>query len=140
MVDLLMKMPTPYEPKRKNRWVLRFGDGKIKEWVISRSSRPKFTKKRTWYGFTKYVVDVMEISLRDPITPSTSQSLNEIMLKDERFNLTLEMLDPTGVVIERWFISDCELLEVDFGNLDYVEADIIECSIKIKPKTASLVF
>lgn len=140
MVDLLMKMPTPYEPKRKNRWVLRFGDGKIKEWVVSKTSRPKFTKKRTWYGLTKYVVDVMDISLRDPISPSTSKYINDIMLKDKRFNLTLDMLDPTGVVIEKWFISDCELLEVGFGDLDYEEADIIECLIKIKPKMARLVF
>ena len=43
MADLLMRMPVPYEPLRKNRWILRFPDELgIQEWWISTASRPKY--------------------------------------------------------------------------------------------------
>ena len=36
MADLLMKMPVPYEPKRKNRFILKFpSDLGIAEWIVS---------------------------------------------------------------------------------------------------------
>jgi hypothetical protein len=44
MADLLMRMPVPYEPLRKNRFILRFPDELgIQEWWVSTTSRPKYT-------------------------------------------------------------------------------------------------
>ena len=41
MADLLMKMPVPYEPKRKNRFILRFPSTLgINEWYVTSTSRP----------------------------------------------------------------------------------------------------
>ena len=42
MADLLMKMPIPYEPKRQNRFILRFPSSLgINEWFVeSASGRP----------------------------------------------------------------------------------------------------
>ena len=41
MADLLMKMPTPYEPKRVNRFIVRFNSSLgINEWYISAAARP----------------------------------------------------------------------------------------------------
>ena len=41
MADLLMKMPTPYEPKRVNRFIVRFHSSLgINEWYVSSASRP----------------------------------------------------------------------------------------------------
>ena len=42
MADLLMKMPIPYEPKRNNRWILRFPSSLgLNEWYVESTSRPK---------------------------------------------------------------------------------------------------
>ena len=44
MADLLMKMPIPYEPKRENRWILRFPSSLgINEWYVESTARPKLT-------------------------------------------------------------------------------------------------
>jgi hypothetical protein len=41
MADLLMKMPLPYEPKRQNRFILRFPSSMgINEWFVESTSRP----------------------------------------------------------------------------------------------------
>ena len=40
MADLLMKMPVPYEPKRKNRFILRFPSSLgINEWYVFSTAR-----------------------------------------------------------------------------------------------------
>ncbi len=41
MADLLMKMPIPYEPKRVNRFILRFDSTLgINEWFVESAARP----------------------------------------------------------------------------------------------------
>jgi hypothetical protein len=44
MADLLMKMPVPYEPKRQNRFILRFDSTLgINEWYVESAARPSLT-------------------------------------------------------------------------------------------------
>ena len=44
MADLLMKMPIPYEPKKKNRFILRFPSSLgINEWYVESTSRPNIS-------------------------------------------------------------------------------------------------
>lgn len=44
MADLLMKMPIPYEPKRQNRFILRFPSTLgINEWFVESAARPHIT-------------------------------------------------------------------------------------------------
>jgi hypothetical protein len=46
MADLLMKMPIPYEPKRKNRFIVRFPSTLgINEWFVETAARPHITVK-----------------------------------------------------------------------------------------------
>ena len=41
MADLLMRMPVPYEPKKKNRFIFRFPTPLgIQEWFVASGSRP----------------------------------------------------------------------------------------------------
>ena len=49
MADLLMQMPVPYEPKRQNRFIMRWVDTTlgINEWYVESTSRPKITIKST---------------------------------------------------------------------------------------------
>ena len=68
MSNKSLKMSIPYEPMKKNRWILKFSEpfSKIQIWWLSKASRPSYnTLKETW--------DDMVIVLRDPIGKSTSK-------------------------------------------------------------------
>jgi len=137
-----MKMPEPYEPKLTNRWLIRFkGDYKeIPIWVPSKTSRPKWVDGK-WSN--------IEICLRDPITTSTSKvlmtavrlasSTSTIIGRFSKIKYDLELLDSTGVVVEKWKIKG--LVEVfDFGELDYTKSALVDIKLVIKPTKVRLVF
>ena len=84
MADLLMKMPIPYEPKRKNRFILRFPSSLgINEWYVFSTSRPTAKIKSVEIPFlntSTYVAgrfdwDEIKVQFKDPIGPSASQAL-----------------------------------------------------------------
>jgi len=162
MADLLMKMPTPYEPKRKNRWVLRFpSELGIQEWFVSTAARPQITQEVTAIPFlntSTYVVgrfewQTLSVTFRDPIGPSASQALMEwVRLHSEsvtgrqgyaagyKKNVDLEMLDPTGVVVEKWRLEGTFLSDVNFNNLDYSSSDLADITATLRPDRCILVF
>lgn len=141
MADLLMKMPIPYEPKRENRWILRFPSSLgINEWYVETFARPKLTIGATEIQFlntSTYVAgrfkwEPLSVKFRDPIGPSASQAVMEwIRLCAEsvtgrmgyaagyKKNVDLEMLDPTGVVVEKWILYGTFLSDVNFNALAY---------------------
>ena len=141
MADLLMKMPIPYEPKRQNRFVLRFPSSLgINEWFVESTSRPKITVGATEIQFLntstfvagRFNWEALNVTFRDTIGPSASQALMEwVRLCAEsvtgrmgyaagyKKNVDLELLDPTGVVVEKWILEGTFLTSTDFGTLDY---------------------
>ena len=141
MADLLMKMPIPYEPKRANRFIMRFPSTLgINEWFVETAKRPSIKINSTAIPFlntSTYVAGRFEwneiaVTFRDPIGPSASQALMEwVRLCAEsvtgrmgyaagyKKNVDLEMLDPTGVVVEKWILEGCFLTSADFGALGY---------------------
>ncbi len=155
MADLLMKMPVPYEPKRQNRFIVRFPSSLgINEWFVSSAARPKAKIKSTEIPFlntSTYVAGRFEweeirVTFRDPIGPSASQALMEwFRLHAEsvtgrmgyaagyKKDIELEMLDPTGVVIEKWILQGTFITGLDFGELDYSRDDIanIVCNLRM---------
>lgn len=155
MADLLMKMPIPYEPKRENRWILRFPSSLgINEWYVETFARPKLTIASTEIQFlntSTYVAgrfkwEPLSVKFRDPIGPSASQAVMEwIRLCAEsvtgrmgyaagyKKNIDLEMLDPTGVVVEKWIIEGAFLTGYDGGSLSYSSDAIagITCGIQM---------
>jgi hypothetical protein len=48
-------------------------------------------------------------------------------------DIELEMLDPTGVVVEKWIIQGTFLTSLDFGTLDYSQDAIatITCGLRM---------
>ena len=85
MADLLMKMPT-YEPKRNNRFILRFpSDLGINEWFVESAARPHITIGSTEIQFLntstyvagRFTWGEINVTFRDPIGPSASQALME---------------------------------------------------------------
>ena len=139
--DLLSKMPIVFEPKRANRWVMRFpSDLGISEWMLESANRPNMAinsveiplLNTSTYVAGRYKWNDIQITFRDPITPSASQALMEwIRLISEsvtgrmgyaagyKRDIELEMLDPNGVVIEKWILKNAWIKNYNGGALKY---------------------
>ena len=155
MADLLMKMPVPYEPKRKNRFIIRFPSSLgINEWYVTSAARPSAKINATEIPFLntstyvagRFVWNELKVTFKDPIGPSASQALMEwFRLHAEsvtgrmgysigyKKDVELEMLDPTGVVVEKWILQGTFLTDLNFGDLDYSRDDLatIDASLRM---------
>lgn len=143
-----------YELKKMNRFLITFPDYfNIPQWVVFELDRPSarlITKDILGVNlFKKLVWDDMIIKMRDPIGPSTSQSLMDLVHKNfyhkeqiikNKFDMKLEMLDPVGHVVERWDLSDCEFKSINFGQLSYQIDDPVVCTLVIKLGSVILEF
>lgn len=161
-MSLLNKMPRVYEPKRKNRFLFRFpSDLGIQEWYVESSSRPSITQGATeiqfmntsTYVLGRYTWDEMQINFRDPIGPSASQAIMEwVRLGSEsvtgrqgyaagyKRDIELEMLDPSGNVVEKWVIVGAFLTNVKFDELSYATDDIATITATLRPDYCILAF
>jgi len=162
MADLLMKMPLPYEPKRQNRFILRFPSTLgINEWFVETSKRPSIKIKETEIPFLntstfvagRFNWDSIPVTFRDPIGPSAAQALMEwVRLHAEsvtgrmgyaagyKKDIDIEMLDPTGVVVEKWILYGTFLTGVDFGVLNYAQDGLSTISATLRMDRCVLVY
>jgi hypothetical protein len=162
MADLLMKMPIPYEPKRQNRFILRFPSSLgINEWFVESTARPHIQVAATEIPFLntkKYVAATYEwgeisVTFRDPIGPSAAQALMEwVRLHAEsvtgrmgyaagyKKDLDLELLDPTGVAVEKWILQGTFLTDVNFDSLGYSEDGLATITATLRPDRCILVY
>jgi len=162
MSDLLMKMPLPYEPKRKNRWLITFpADLGIQQWWLESASRPSITQNETEIQFLntstwvigRFTWEAIDVTFRDPIGPSASQALMEwVRLHSESITgrqgyaagykrqVNLEMLDPTGVVVENWLLDGTMLTNVSFGDLGMDDDGIAQITATLRFDRAILLF
>jgi len=162
MANLLLNMPINYEPKKKNRFIFSFPTNMgIQSWFVVSAKRPNvtideveipFLNTSTWVS-GRFRWETIDITFKDPIGPSAAQAIMEwVRLHAEsvtgrmgyaagyKKNVTLEMLDPTGVVIERWKLINTMLTSADFGDLSYDSGDLAEVSTTLRFDRAVLVF
>lgn len=162
MADLLMRMPVPYEPKRNNRFILRFpSDLGINEWFVESAARPHISINSTEIQFLntstyvagRFTWGEINVTFRDPIGPSASQALMEwVRLCAEsvtgrmgyavgyKRNVDLEMLDPTGVVVEKWILEGTWLKDVNFNSLGYGDDKVSTITAQLRPDRCILVY
>jgi hypothetical protein len=161
MSNLLQPMPN-FEPLRQNRFFMRFPSSLgIAEWYVSTSSRPKINIEETEIQFLntstyvagRFTWDTITVKLRDPIGPSASQAIQEwIRLCAEsvtgrmgyavgyRKNVDIEMLDPTGVPVQKWTLENAWISSGDYGSLDYSSSEIAEIDITLRFDRAILIY
>jgi hypothetical protein len=162
MADLLMKMPVPYEPKRKNRFILRFESSLgINEWYVTSTARPSakinsvpipFLNTST-YVAGRFEWEEIKVTFKDPIGPSASQALMEwFRLHAEsvtgrmgyaagyKKDVYLEMLDPTGVVVEKWLLESCFLTNLNFGDLAYDQDALANIDASLRMDRCILIY
>lgn len=162
MADLLLKMPLPYEPKRQNRFIVRFPSSLgINEWFVESAARPHITIAATEIPFLNTSTFVagrfnwqpLNVVFRDPIGPSAAQALMEwVRLCAEsvtgrmgyaagyKKDIDLEMLDPTGVVVEKWILYGTFLTDVNFNNLAYNQDGLATIATSLRMDRCVLVY
>jgi len=162
MADLIVKMPTPYEPKKKNRWLIRFpSELGIQEWWLASAARPTITQNEVEIPFLntstwvigRFVWETIDVVFRDPVGPSASQAIMEwVRLHSESItgrqgyaagykkNVHVEMLDPSGVVIEKWQLQGTMATTVNFGDLAMDDDGIAEITCTLRFDRAILLF
>jgi hypothetical protein len=162
MADLLMKMPIPYEPKRVNRFILRFPSSLgINEWFVETTARPSLKINSTEIQFLntstfvagRFNWNALPVKFRDPIGPSAAQAVMEwVRLCAEsvtgrmgyaagyKKNVDLEMLDPTGVVVEKWILEGTFLTDINFDTLNYSQDGLATITCQMRMDRCILVY
>jgi hypothetical protein len=162
MADLLSKIPIPFEPKRQNRFIIRFPSSLgINEWYVESASRPSIKIGSTEVQFLntstfvagRFNWDPITVKFRDPIGPSAAQALMEwVRLCAEsvtgrmgyaagyKKNVDIEMLDPTGVVIEKWILEGTFMTDVSFGSLDYKSDALADITATLRMDRCVLIY
>lgn len=162
MADLLMKMPLPYEPKRQNRFILRFPSSLgINEWFVESAARPHITINSTEIPFLntstyvagRFTWQTINVTFRDPIGPSAAQALMEwVRLCAEsvtgrmgyaagyKKDIDIEMLDPTGVVVEKWILYGTFMTDVNFNQLAYNQDGLATITATLRMDRCVLVY
>ena len=95
----------------------------------------------------------MDVTFRDPIGPSASQALMEwVRLHAEsvtgrmgyaagyKKDVDLEMLDPTGVVVEKWILYGTFLTSANFGSLSYSQDALADITCGLRMDRCVLVY
>jgi hypothetical protein len=93
----------------------------------------------------RFTWGTINCKFRDPIGPSASQALMEwVRLCAEsvtgrmgyaagyKKDIELEMLDPTGVVVEKWILQGTFLTDLNFNELDYSRDDIATITASLR--------
>lgn len=162
MSDLLIKMPLQYEPLRQNRFVFRFpSDLGIQTWTVESGSRPQITQNVTEIPFLntstyvvgRYTWNTIQVVFRDPIGPSASQALMEwVRLCSEsvtgrqgyaagyKRDVELDMLDPTGVVVQKWILKNTWISDLNGGSLAYNSDAIATQTATLRPDYCILAY
>jgi hypothetical protein len=131
--------PKPFEPKKDNRYSVTFPtEFGIPEWSAFYVSRPSCQMKRTKiFGYTlllKQEWDEVYFQLYDPIAPSVSSAVMALISEKQLpFTCSINIMDPTGVVIDRFVLNGCVVESVGYSDLKYDTDDFSKIYLSVKP-------
>jgi hypothetical protein len=120
-----------YEPKRKFRWVLEV-DG-VDSFTLKKAQRPNLIHGEAPAGS-------LCLELYDPIEPSASKKIWRWWRERKSpKEISIRLLDPVGVVIEKWAFYNVTLEQADLGSLDYSLPDPCDITLYLKYEDVDLI-
>ena len=152
-------MFTPFEPKLQNRFIMQI-DG-INAYLVKAMARPSLESDEVTLehmNVTRYVKgksrwQTIDITLYDPVVPSAAQQVMEwVRLHHEsvtgrdgyadfyKKDLTFNLLDPVGAVVEEWELKGAFINSVNFGELAFDSSDPVEITCTLRYDYAILKF
>ncbi len=130
-------VPIRFEPMRVNRFLVTFPESfNISPYFVRMVNRPSMRVHP--HGLHEW--DDIEITLYDPISPSMSQNVFELMNSDliiQPMTFLIQMLDPTGVTVSEWSIWG-RVSSINYGMLDYSDDSTSEIKMTISVNNAIL--
>lgn len=135
MAESVIGLIPNFEPKKNNRWIVNFSpELGLENWVVQMIDRPVITA-----GYDgKITIKDINVTLIDPIGPSSSEKVYKCLMDKTIFSYTLEMLDPVNKGVEKWEMSDCIIKQADFGVLSYLDDRITTIKLIIEPRKFEL--
>ena len=152
-------MFTPFEPKLQNRFIMQI-DG-INAYLVKGMARPSIESEEVTLehmNVTRYVKgksrwQTIDITLYDPVVPSAAQQVMEwVRLHHEsvtgrdgyadfyKKDVTFNLLDPVGAVIEEWELKGTYIQSANFGELSFDSNDPVEITLTLRYDYAVLKF
>ena len=159
MIEANDIMFTPFEPKLKNRFIMRI-DG-IPAYMIKAINRPQIDFDEVvleHMNVTRYVKgkgrwQTLDITLYDPIVPSAAQAAMEwVRLSHEsvtgrdgyadfyKKDVTFNVLGPVGDIVEEWTLKGAYIQVANFGDLAFDSSDPVEVTLTLRYDYAILQF
>ena len=159
MIDATDIMFTPFEPKLKNRFIMRI-DG-IPAYMIKAINRPQIDFDEVvleHMNVTRYVKgkgrwQTLDITLYDPIVPSASQAVMEwVRLSHEsvtgrdgyadfyKKDVTFNVLGPVGDIVEEWTLKGAYIQVANLGDMAFDSSDPAEITLTLRYDYAILQF
>ena len=141
-----------FEPKMANRFIL-YADG-LPAYVVKGVARPSLTqdaKVLNHINVQRYVKGrsvwgAMNMTLFDPIVPSSAQSVMEwVRLHHEsvtgrdgyadfyKKDITINVLGPVGDKVEEWILKGCIITQATFGELSFDTDDPMQVEVTVQP-------
>lgn len=104
-----------YEPKVNNRFIVYITNKKneivIPAFVIKSINRPSIENNNS--------KQIFSLTCYDPIVPSIPQCIKLLISKNEKLNIKLNILGPTGDKIEEWQYNNCLISSVKYSELNW---------------------
>jgi hypothetical protein len=133
---MLNKAPIVFEPKLKNRFLVHLPkELMIPCYFISSVEKPDiYIKEKKIFGLTysrKRIYSEINLTIRDFIGNDVNKLITYLET-NKKFSLNIEILDPTGAVIDNYFLDNCVINSINFGESNYESNNINLISLMIK--------
>ena len=131
------KVPVQNEPKLYNNFELIFPEETgIPSYMVQTFEKPKLKINESDSRFGNWLP--IKVKILENIDNSTLKGVQHLI--KNKFNMKLNELDGPGCVLNTWLITECRVVSVDYGNLDYGNDDLSMITVEIKPKNCKVTF
>lgn len=131
------KVPVQNEPKLYNNFELIFPEETgIPSYMVQTFEKPKLKINESDSRFGNWLP--IKVKILENIDNSTLKGVQHLI--KNKFNMKLNELDGPECVLNTWLITECRVVSVDYGNLDYGNDDLSMITVEIKPKNCKVTF
>jgi len=137
-------VPIQYEPMRRNRFVVNFPDQmEIPTYLIREIERPRVVVNSVDDG-NGYMIpgqhrwEPIIVKFVEIIGQNITNKLIDHYVNNTRFDLYIEMLDPTGVTVETWSLMGCVIIDLNHDILTYNDDDVANLYLRVQPNYVTI--
>lgn len=137
-----MLVPASFQPVLRNRFLVKFPESLgIKPFMVTDIVLPIISAKKARQPgltqlFTKapFEISELEVTMMDSVTEPKVKQLHSILKDGIKFNMSVETLDPMGVVVSELKLIECLITQINLGRLGYkMEDNLHKINLSIRP-------